>query len=126
MKTNIIKTVVSELTSLTLNVHRRFLYLEEINDFPTIILFAGDESRKYLGAGQKEGAFLLNIRGYLFTDENSLDDAEDLANEIDSVIRNMSKIDNLIDMRVLTINTDEGILSPYGMCNLLVEVVYQI
>ena len=67
------------------NVFRQFKYLDEINDFPTVCLVAGSESREELGANRRLGGIGVSLRGYVF-DENNIDTAEIFAQNVESKV----------------------------------------
>ena len=46
--------------------------MEEINDFPTVCLTPGSESREELGANRRLGSIGVALRGYVF-DENNIE-----------------------------------------------------
>ena len=113
------------------NVFRGFKYLDRINDFPTICVFGADESRVHIGSGIKYGTFELRIRGYVWSDDKSMALAEDLADDIDFIIESLHRINTycgleIVDARVLSLSTDDGLLAPWGLCDLIAEVAYQI
>ena len=130
----IIDGLVTELGQTSdvspLNVFRHFKYLDEINDFPTVCLTPGSEARQELSANRRLGSIAVSLRGYVF-DENNLDSAEILAQnvevKIDSFSANTaSKANGLCDARVVTFRTDEGLFEPYGMADLEIELLYDV
>lgn len=112
------------------NVYRKFKYIDEINDFPTICLYASRDRRSHIGAAVKYGTFTVTIRGYIKSGESSIDDSDNLANDIEYVIESFN-LDpdrcsiNLVDSRILSIETDEGLMNPYGLCEVSVEIAYE-
>lgn len=111
------------------NVFRGFKYLDAINDFPTVCVFGADEARVHIGSGIKYGTFELRIRGYVWSGDNSMTLAEDLADDIDFIIEGIHRIGTdleIVDARVLSLSTDDGLLAPWGLCDLIAEVAYQI
>ena len=92
-RTQIIDGLVTELGQTpdieSSNVFRHFKYLDEINDFPTVCLIPGSEARQELGANRRLGSIALSLRGYVF-DENNLDSAEILAQNVESKVDSFS------------------------------------
>ena len=116
-------------TNVFNNVHRRLKFLNEINDFPTLCVAAGDEDKVSIGAGVRFGTMGVQIRGYVKS-ENSLDAAEDLADDIEFVINTMSIESSnatfqIVDARVDSIETDEGLFEPFGVVNIGVTISYE-
>jgi len=112
-------------------VKDRFLYLDQINDFPTICLYDMVETRTHIGAGIKYGSFTLTVRGYI-KEGNPIVAAEDLADDIEYVINTWTRLKAdtcpllLEDVRVTSLQTDEGLFEPYGLCQVRAEVLYQV
>ena len=111
------------------NVHPRFIFLEEINDFPVICLHTLDETRVHIGAGVKYGNITINLRGYVYDEED--DDAnastEALVEDIEHVINYLpTRHPCFVELRILDISTDEGIMSPYGVCEINLLATYLV
>ena len=133
-RTQIIDGLVTELGQTNdvdaSNVFRHFKYLDEINDFPTICLIPGSEVRQELGANRRLGSIAVSLRGYVF-DENNLDSAEILAQNVESKVDSFSanvaaKANGVSDARVVSFRTDEGLFQPYGIADLEVEILYDV
>ena len=112
------------------NVHRRFKYLDEINDFPSICLLPQEESRLETGANRRLGSIGVALRGYVF-DENNVDKAEILAQNVESKVDSFSanvaaRANGVSDARVISFRTDEGLLQPYGVADLEIEIFYDL
>ncbi len=111
-------------------VKRRFLYLDQINAFPMICIYGEKETRVHIGSGIKYGILQLRLRGYIMGGENSVLLSEDLADDIEYIIQALPQSseycnDNIVDAKVISLQTDEGLFSPYGLCDLSVEISYQ-
>ena len=112
------------------NVFKHFKYMEEINDFPTVCLTPGSESREELGANRRLGSIGGALRGYVF-DENNIDTAEIFAQNVESKVDSFSanvasKANGVSDARVVSFRTDEGLFQPYGVADLEVEILYDL
>lgn len=109
-------------------VHRSYKYLNDINDFPTITLGATPrEDYDIEGNGQLLKSVRQSIRAYVMSDDDSLFDTENLANDIETVVSSYAA--NAANLgvhrsQVIALQTDEGLLSPYGLCELEVEIYY--
>ena len=111
-------------------VHRGYRYLEDINDFPTLC-FDGrpTEDYEHYGAGQQLRKMRQSIRGYVYneSDTDSLELSEALARDIEAVVDEFAYLSSNLGVyssRVEQISTDEGLLSPYGVCDVLVLIEY--
>ena len=112
------------------NVHKRFKFLDELNDFPSVCFVAGGESREQLGANRRLGTIDVALRGYVF-DENNIDTAEIFAQNVESKVDSFSanvaaKANGVSDARVVSFRTDEGLLRPYGIADLEIQILYDV
>jgi hypothetical protein len=129
-----VPTVSVSASSLRFNtvpaaVYTQHRYLDDINDFPTITLTSpAAEDYLHSQSGQRIKTMRQFIRGYVYsTSEDSLSDSENLARDIETVVDNFAYLASnlqVYDARVLSLTTDEGLLSPYGLCDLQVEISY--
>ena len=112
------------------NVHKHFKFLEELNDFPSVCFVASSESREQLGTNRRLGTIEVALRGYVF-DENNVDKAEILAQNVESKVDSFSanvaaRANGVSDARVVSFRTDEGLLQPYGVADLEVQILYDV
>ena len=132
-RTQIINALVADLEANTDvaagNVYKRFKYLDELNDFPSITFLAGGEDRIHYGAGEKFGRMNVQIRNYVFA-EDQLDAAEELSNNVElSVIDKFAGLHRELGVQsaqVVEFRTDEGLFSPYGIGDQTVTITYEI
>jgi len=76
------------------------------------------------------GTIDIALRGYVF-DENNVDIAEILAqnveSKVDSFSANVAALANgVADARVVSFRTDEGLLRPYGIADLEIQILYDV
>ena len=112
------------------NVHTHFKFLDELNDFPSVCFVAGTERRDQLGANRRLATIDIALRGYVF-DENNVDKAEILAQNVESKVDSFSanvaaRANGVSDARVVSFRTDEGLLQPYGVADLEVQILYDV
>ena len=110
-------------TNVFNNVFRRMKFLNEINDFPTLCVTSGGEDRVEIGAGVRMGTMTINIRGYIKGTDSSLDEAENLGDDIEFVINTLNIEENastfqITDARIVSVETDEGLYEPYGVVSI--------
>lgn len=96
-------------------------YIDIINNFPAVALLRPSVSRANIGDSVTVDAFSFIVRGYVLTDQDSLYASEDLARAIERTIQSLDS-PLIYSSKVLSVETDEGLLSPYGMCDVLCEV----
>lgn len=111
------------------NVTDEFKFLDNINDFPTVSFFqTAAEQRIEQGSGEIYGAANYIIRCYFMASENEelADDfIEDLQYSINSFKYTQTNRD-LVDVRILAVNTDEKILDPYGLAEVSLAIIYRL
>lgn len=114
------------------NVYPRLLFWDEIKEFPAIHVSAGSESRQYQGGGYKDRFLAVTIRCYVEAEDAVLD-LDRLLEDVETVLEENSRL-TYYDKRgmpqtthqitVLNIDTDEGVLEPLGVGEVLIQVHY--
>lgn len=120
------------LSDVAGNVSPRLKFWDEVEEFPAIHLNAGSESREYQGAGYKDRFLSVTLRCYV-QDEDSVKALDELLEDVETVIEDNSRL-SYVDrnnatqhthqITVVSIDTDEGVLEPLGVGEMLVEVRY--
>ena len=120
------------LTNVFENVSPRLKFWDEVEDFPSVHLNAGSETRDYQGAGYKDRFLSVTIRMYV-NEEDAVDALDRLIEDVETVIEANSRLaytdkqnntQYTQQITVVSIDTDEGVLEPYGVAEMLVEVRY--
>jgi hypothetical protein len=114
------------------NVEPRLKFWDEVEDFPAIHLNAGSETREYQGGGYKDRFLSVTVRCYVNEDDaqyalNALMEDVETVIEENSNLQYFDKQNNEFNCQqitVVSIDTDEGVLEPLGVGELLVEVRY--
>ena len=96
-------------------------FIDQVSDFPAVALLRPSVERAYIGKRVTIDSFTFLVRGYVLTDEDSISASEALARSIEQCIQSLNS-PLIYSARVLTVETDEGLLSPYGMCDVACEV----
>lgn len=96
-------------------------FIDQVNDFPAVAILSPSVQRTHIGKSATIETFSFIIRGYVQSDEDSISDSEALAREIEQVIQSLDS-PLIYSSKVLSVETDEGLLSPYGMCDIVCEV----
>tara|TARA_A100001515_G_scaffold55802_1_gene44020 strand:+ start:299 stop:754 length:456 start_codon:yes stop_codon:yes gene_type:complete len=119
-------------TDLNGNVSRRLKFWDEVDEFPALHISAGAETREYLGAQNKTRFMNVTLRCYV-NDENSVEALEGLMEDVETVLDTHSRlryVDRKYDFQytqlitVLSLDTDEGVLEPLGVGEIVCEVRY--
>ena len=115
------------------NVKGKMLFLDEIEEYPKICVIAGDEVREYQTAGFKWRFLSLTIRAYVRNEEDAqeelatlFEDIEKIIDENDALVYDTSIVPNgtTTSMTVDSLTTDEGVIAPLGIGEMIVTVRY--
>jgi len=113
-------------------VSPRLKFWDEVEQFPSIHLNAGAESREYQGGGYKDRFLNITIRCYVNEDE-AVDALATLLEDLETVIEDNSRLDYIDregktqttqQISIISIDTDEGVLEPLGVAEVLIQVRY--
>jgi len=120
------------LTNIYNNVHPRLKFWDEVTEFPALHLNAGSETREYQGGGYRDRFLTVTIRCYV-NEEDAVLALEKLLEDVETVIETNSRL-TYIDQQgksqsthqisIISIDTDEGVLEPLGVGEMLLEVRY--
>ena len=115
------------------NVLPKMQFLDEIEQYPKICVVAGDEEREYQPGGFKWRFLQVTIRAYVHNEEDAqeelallLEDIERLVDENDVLVYDDSVDPNesTTSLTIESIGTDEGVIRPLGIGEMVVEVRY--
>lgn len=140
-RTSILTALVTKLkaidgiayqSNLFNNAYPKLKFWDEISDFPSVYSSTGTEQREYL-PGNFTWAFLnLSLKVYC-KGEDSQSDLEQLLEDIETVIDAnrvlvYDSVNNYetTEILVVTITTDEGLLAPYAVGEINLQVRYQL
>ena len=122
----------SFLTDLSENVSPRLKFWDEVEEFPAIHLNAGGETREYQAGGYKDRFLSITIRCYV-QDEDSVAALDALLEDVETVVETNSRLEytdrvgkshTTQQITIVSVDTDEGVLEPLGVGEILVEVRY--
>ena len=114
-------------------VHGVTLFLDQISQFPSVCVVAGDETREYQPDGFKWRYLNMEFRIYVDDAEDPQEELALLIEDIERVIDNndvltyddsVSPNEKTTSSTLLTITTDEGVLSPLGIGEVAIQVRY--
>ena len=120
------------LSNLGENVHPRMKFWDEVEEFPAIHLNAGSETREYQTAGYKDRFLQVTIRCYV-NEEDAQVALGALLEDVETVLEKHSRLtyfDSTFtkqaaqQITIISIDTDEGVLEPLGVGEMIIEVRY--
>ena len=115
------------------NVHGYTLFIDQITQFPSLCVVAGDETRQYQPDGFKWRFLNLEIRIYVSDETDPQEELALLLEDVERVIDNNDVLvyDDSVDpslkttsSTILTISTDEGVLAPLAVGEIAIQVRY--
>ena len=113
-------------------VSPRLKFWDEVEEFPAIHLNAGSETREYQGGGYKDRFLNITVRCYV-NQEDSVEALDELLEDVETVLEENSRFmyyDRMgleqftQQISIISIDTDEGVLDPLGVAEVLIEVRY--
>ena len=112
------------------NVSNKLKFWDEIHDYPFVCMSAGDETREYLPAGFKWGFLNITIRIYV-QDEDPTTKLEEIFEDIEYVLDNNNSLEystnrTTTEISILQIMSDEGVMAPLGIGEVLIQVRYDV
>ena len=132
LKTNINGTAPYN-SNIFNNADGHLKFLDTIQEYPQVCVVAGDETRQYQPGGLKWRFLNLEIRCYISDESEPQETLALLCEDIERVIDNNDSLtyDDTVSpnlkttsLTLLSIATDEGVLSPLGIGELILSVRY--
>ena len=113
-------------TNLFNNVERKLRFLDEINDFPSLYIAGGTEIREFNSENLTTATLDATIRAYVFSEDNSQSDIDNLVQDIEHVIYNIGENSSkgIQQFNIANISADEGLLTPYGLSEIEITIQY--
>jgi len=117
-------------SNLFTNVENRLKFWDEVDDYPFVFLNAGTETREYQPGGFKWAYLLITTRIYV-QDEEPEARLEEIFEDIETIVdANGNMIydtnNSIEDMKILSIQTDEGLLNPTGVGEITLQIMYAL
>ena len=115
------------------NADSHLVFLDEIQQYPKVCVVAGDEVRQYQPGGFKWRFITITIRVYV---EDANDPQENLSLLLEDIERIVDNNDILVyddtvsphltttSTTIQSISTDEGVIAPLGIGEMVIEVRY--
>jgi hypothetical protein len=112
------------------NVYNKLKFWNEVNDYPSVYLSAGPETREYLPGDFKWGHLSVTVRIYVKAEEPEIE-LEKIFTDMEYIVDNNGKLDydsgkKTEDIQIMSINTDEGLLAPIGVGEIILHILYDL
>ena len=120
------------LTNVDQNVSPRLKFWDEVEEFPAIHLNAGSETREYQANGYKDRFLSVTVRCYVQA-EDAVQALDELLEDVETVLEDNSRLkykdrtntdQYTQQITIISLDTDEGVLAPMGVGEMLIEVRY--
>ena len=115
------------------NAFPKMKFWDEVQDFPSIYLTAGMGARDYQLSGFIWGLLNVSIKLYVLSEEQSQEQLEELMDDIAKcidanrvLVYDQEKNLSTTEILITTITTDEGLLRPYGVGEINLQVRYAL
>ena len=114
-------------------VERRLKFWDEVDEFPTIHVGAGAETREYDGGGFRFRFLSITVRCYVSDDDDVILALEELLEDVESVLEDNDPLgytdstgasQSTVQTTIATVDTDEGVLEPLGVGEIVCEIRY--
>lgn len=114
-------------SNLNENVFRGLRFIDEVNDFPSVFVTNGIETRTYQTQGLTEAEIQSVARCYAYSDDTKTQ-LEAIAQDIEHVIYS-GTLDielSVQDITITQIIQDSGLLQPYGIVEIFFSIRFEI
>lgn len=120
-------------TNLFNNAYPKLKFWDEVNDFPSVYAVAGTELREYLPSDFTWGFLNISIKVYVRSEDNAQGELEDLLADLEAcvdanrvLVYDAEKNLETTEILVQSITTDEGLLAPFGVGEINLQVRYAL
>lgn len=120
-------------TNIFNNAYPKLKFWDEVSDFPSIYMSTGSETREYLPGNFKWAFLTISLKIYV-KGEDPAAALEDLLEDVEKVIDNNRTLvydvtlpgGQTTEILINSIVTDEGLLEPYGVGEVVITVQYPV
>jgi len=108
-------------------VFKRYMYMNEINDFPAITFVARQEAREHRGAGRKLAVLSVALRVYVY--DRDINDLDERLAEIEEKVNTFAESyrQHAVEIaQVVTVSGDEGLMRPYQVGDMDILITYDV
>ena len=132
-RTDIIDAFVTHLQQInsveSRNVYKQYRWIDELNDYPAITFVPRREARVHRGDQRKLAAIIIELRGYVYNGDAAVEEAETLAANVETQVDTFAETYRQHQVEsavVVSLRTDEGLMHPYGVCDLTINITYDV
>lgn len=143
VRTSIVKALTEKLKTISKDngyvtdlwgcAYPKLVFWDETNNFPSIYMSAGSETREYLPGAFKWGFLGISLKLYV-KGEDPAQQLEDLLEDVEKVIdANRTLVYDTetvgaqtVEILINSIVTDEGLLEPHGVGEVNITVQYPV
>ena len=114
-------------------VATRLKFWDEVIDFPAIHIGAGNETREYASGNHRFRFLQITIRCYVHSEDDVIFRLEELLEDVETVLEDNDPLEyfdsnnikqSTAQTTILSIDTDEGVLEPLGIGEIVCEIRY--
>jgi hypothetical protein len=120
-------------TNLFNNAYAKLKFWDEVADFPAVFVTPGSETREYLPSNFTWGYLGVCVKVYVRSEDSAQEQLEqlleDLENSIDQnrvLVFDADAGLETTEILIMSIVTDEGLLAPYGVGEINLQVRYAL
>jgi len=130
-KLNLIDGKVPYTVNLFKNAYAKLKFWDEVEDFPSVFLMPGTELREYHPSDFAWGFLGVAVKVYCHG-EYSSEQLESLLTDIEKCIHDNRQLvydsnnNSTTEILIQSITTDEGLLAPYAVGEINLQVRYQV
>lgn len=140
-RTSILKALIEKIklidgtnytTNLYNNAYAKLKFWDEVSDFPSVYGVAGSESREYMPGGFAWGYLNISLKVYCKGEDSQeqleilLENLEDIVDSSRSLVYDTEKNYETTEILIASITTDEGLLTPFAVGEINLQVRYAI
>lgn len=120
-------------TNLYNNSFPKLKFWDEVQDFPCVYMHPGTETRDYLPSNFTWGMLMVCVKVYVRSEDDAQEQLEALIEDLEHCIDKYRVLQYDVDsgletteILIQSITTDEGLLAPYGVGEINLEVRYAL
>jgi len=118
-------------TNLYGNAYSKLKFWDEVEDFPCVYMSPGTETREYHPAGFSWAFLNISVKCYVRSEDEAQDQLEVLLEDLEKCVENNRTLVydqdyglETTEILIQSITTDEGLLVPYGVGEINLQVRY--
>ena len=114
------------------NAYPKLKFWDEVNDFPAVYATPGSETREYLGSDFTWAWLNISLKVYCRGEDSQqqleylLEDIENVVDANRQLVYDLEKNYQTTEILVMSITTDEGLLAPYAVGEINLQVRYAL